>query len=1073
VQVRVVAALLLVAALAGQLAAAAPARWSQEFVNKVYTVSLPLVFGGDEYRWTGSSLSLESSGRVYYVEFSSTPSDWRALSGTWTVSGGFLAASPPDPSSWGIYEYGSVIPTSSEPQLFFEAYMVSASATRGGISLSSSLGDTSDPQTSPSIVATVDAKAGICIEAAPPLAEYPPAPPENGDVWLRLVYYPAGRYEAFADVGDGWVPVALGPTVSSDVALRLIVAGDGEWRFGYVAVYRERVVYIRGLPAGSVVQLYSGSRLVASAMADATGYASLDVSGAHIPIRDAKVKVYMPPMTVHYYDGTRDKYSGAVGGFLAVAGSSTVDIWYTVSLGESTTLYSARWILPPAASVVNLTLVNGSSRTAYTPASVSPFGPLTEALFSFPGGAAAEKMILYLEAPNIVSGFAIYSVERDVLDPAATAAGEALRALINVSDGSSPLSEANVALVLKRVPDAATLLTRTGSTDGDGEAALPFTGPAYPYRAIGLAYYSPLGTEWYFGIAEEAVKLAPTLTLTAPASVAEGSPLSLVARLHAGTRGITGAAIAFQVRVGSAWVTVATAVTNSTGYAAASYVPPGSGVAAFRAVYGGDEWHAAAVSPTIAVTVKRMPSISVEAPPSAPVGRAFTVNVTLSYGGSPLPGKRVVLQRSLDGSTWEYVADGVTGGDGVASFTVVEASRGRYFYRGFYAGDDVYASAVSPAAAVDIVLATASMSIAVQGANATLPAVVSVRLLGLDGPLAGKSIEVRVNGTAVCTAVTGAGGWARCTWVPPSPGWYHVEAVFEGDEEYGPARAEALVEAHKLSTRLHVSLLEKAYAGRPVRVSVRLTLANGTPIPGSVEYEWAGGSGSIHLADGAGVATLTPPGPGVYTVHFRYGGGPLYSPSSAVLEITAEKVPVKVSVEGADTAVEGGELELRVSVTDIFGEPVEGARVRVYLAGIEAASGVTGADGVATIKVPVAASGRLPLRVVVEEGDAYTGVDLEVGVVEAAPAPWKVAAPIVAVLAAILLLLYLRRRRGGVSHVPGGGAAPVPPGEGPVGGLLSLGVVGAEGVEARSPAEEEPVEACLYGCGEEGKKVVF
>ncbi len=1059
-QARVFLALLLAAAIAGQLAAAAPASWSQEFVNRVYTASFPLVFGGDSYRWTGSGLALESSGRVYYEEFSSAPGGWRALSGSWAVSGGFLAASSPDPSSWGIYEYGDAIPASAGPSIFFEVHMATASGTRGGLSLSTVLGDTGDPQASPSVLVTVDAKAGAGMEVAPPLGDYPPVPPEDGDVWLRLVYHPAGSYEAFADVGGGWVAVHSGSTGGGDAVLRLVVMGEDEWRFGYVAVYRGSAVAFRGLPPGSVVQLYMGSRLVASGMADSAGEAVLDVSGEHIPLRGARVRVYIPPMTACYDTGARRVCSGAIGRFLAVAGEASVDIWYRVSLGEGVTLYSVRWVLPPAADVVNLTLVDGGEATAYAPDSVSTLGPFKAAVFSFPGGVSADRMVLYMRAPNIVSGFTLYSVDRGVENPAATRVGEDMECTISASDGSSPLPGARVALVVKRVPDAATLLTRTGSTGSGGEAVLGFAGPAYPYRAVGLAYYSPAGTEWYFGIAERPVRLEPSLSLSAPPEAAEGEPVRLVARLHAGARGVGGAAVAFQVRAGAIWVTVAAVETNSTGYAAVGYLPHGSGVLLVRAVYGGDAWHSPAASPPVEVSVKRRPLIVVEAPGSVTVARPFSVNVTLTYRGSPLPGKAVALQRSLDGSAWETVDTGVTGGEGTASFMVTEAAAGRYLYRAVFAGDGVYVGATSDAAAVEAALAAAELALSVPVANATIPVAVSARLTSGGSPLAGKPVAIRVNGTTLCTAATGLGGWARCVWIPPAPGTYMVEAVFGGDGEYGPARVEAEARVYGLSTRVYVAPTERVYAGREALLSLRLTLANGTPLPGRVEYRWRGGVGAVVLANGSGVIRLTFPSPGNYTLEARYPGSSIYAAASTRLVVEAERVPVRVSVEAPASAVEGGEMEVRVRVVDAFDEPVGGARVHVYLGGSGAASGDTGPDGVAVLRVPVGAAGRLPLRVVVEGGGVYGGVDADMGVVEAAPAPWKVALPLAAVLAAAAILLYRRR------SAPGGAAVATPAGAGPAtppGGEALL-VASAGGV-ARSPVEEEPLEACVEGCG--------
>ena len=1020
-----VAVAALLALLSAGAVFAAPTVWSQGFTNNVRSFSFPLLSGGDVYEWSGSSLSRVRSGLLYFNDFSSPPSDWRATSGTWSVSGGYLIGASPDPSTWGFYEYHGVFSAPSGGMLYFETKVVAVPATRGGLSLADIDGDTGDAYSSPHVRVTLAAKTDTGFEYAPPYGLSSAAvPPSSGDVWMRVKYITSGRYETFADVGSGWVSVHADSTSSGDSFLRLAVKGDERWSFDYIAVYNDTVVRFTGLPAGAVVQIWVGDRLVASVMADSSGNAAVDLAGEHLPLRNARVKVVVPPMTV-CYTASAAWCGGASGRFRAVAGEPTVDVWYTVEFDDTVTLHSVAWIIPPRASVVNLTLVDGSTRTAYTPDSVSTYGAFKKAEFSFSGGASADKMILYIETPNIVEGYAVKSVDRDLLNPPSAAGGERMRALVNVSDGSARLMGARVALIVRRLPDLATLLMRTGSTGTGGRASLSYVNPPFPTLATVLAYYSPAGTEWYFGIAERRLRLRPSLELAAPSSGVEGEPVRLTARLHAGSRGIGGAEVLFQVRMGSSWTTIAVVETNSSGYAATSYVPPSSGGYRFRAVYAGDPLHDPAVSGDVVVAVKRVPVLAVSAPASARVGRPFQVNVTLSYHGSPLAAKLVVLERSVDGHTWTAVATAYTDAAGVARFTVTESSRGSYMYRARFAGDTVYAPVTSHTVEVGVVLNRAVLAVSVPSVNATCSAKVTVRLSGEGGePLPGKTVTVSVNGEPLCTAVTDAAGLAGCLWIPPVAGTYTVEASFPGDERYSPASASRSVRVAKLSTRLSASLGGEAYVGREALVHVALTLANGTPLTGTVHYS-AGpaGTGTVSV-HGEATLKLVFPAAGNYTVSLSYPGDGAHAAASAALRVSVKRVPVIVQVDKPERAVEGDTVTVRVRVRDAFGGPVEGAAVHVYVGGEPVASGTTGSDGVAVLQVPLGAAGKQRLRVRVEAGPGYKVADVDAGVVDVSLAPWKIALPAaLAVAAAALFLLWRRRRRRGA----GFGAAALPP----------------------------------------------
>ena len=1053
--------------LAAYWAAAEPTVWSQGFVNRVSTTSLGSVYGGDVYRWTGSRLVREASGSLLYEGFSSTPGDWRATAGTWSVSGGNAVGS--SPSGWGFYEYGRAVPRSAGDVVVFETKLVVDASTRGGISLSSTPGDTGDPYTSSSVVATLVAKSDAGMEYAPPSgADTSIVPPSGRPMWLRIVYYTAGRYEAYVDLGDGWRRVHGDSTSSVDVIVRLVVKDSGEAKFDYVAAYKGFTVKFTNLDPGSVVMLYSGDTLVASAMADASGEAVVDVSGLHLPLRDVKAKVVVPPMTLCVENVG---CSGAAGRFYAVAGEETVKIWYTKRFGDNVTFTWVRWVIPAQASVVNMTVTSGSSRSGYTSPRIYTLGQFKLVSFNMPGGVRGDGVTLYLTTPNIVDNFTLYSVDRGLSNPPDAYAGEAMRGYVEASDGSSSLRGARAALVFLRMPGRVRVATLTATTGADGFAVIGFEFPAHPSLIVALSYYSPNGTEWYFGIAEHPLKLATLLRMNAPPAWPEERDVPLVARLSSGEAGIGLREVRFQVYRDSSWVTIASAETNSTGYASASYTPPGPGVYRFRAVYGGEAWYSGSTSGVVEVVVKKVPLLTAWAPASAAVGRAFRINASLTYGGSPLPGRSLVLQRSIDGVEWSPVTAAVTGSDGYAYFTVVEPAAGTYYYRVVYAGDTEYMPRVSGRLTVEVGRIPVRITLEAGGPiNATVP--VELRALIVEeggGPVTGAPVTMTVDGRPLCTATTDAAGSASCIWTPVAPGPHRVSASFPGDEARMPGSASRVLIVHKLSVRLSASPSGVAYAGRPVEMKIVLALANGTPLDGTVDYD-AGpaGSGSVEVRSGHALLNLTFPSSGRYTVRLRYGGDAMREAASWEGGVEVEKVPVNVSVEAPRSVEEGGTAAIRVRVMDLFGEPVEGVGVVLWGDGVQLGASTTGSDGVAVIRVRWPGAGRLKLRVSVEGSGVYRATDVDVGEVEVRLAAWKIALPVgLAAAGAAVYLVWRRRRRGGPRGA-GGAAAAAPLGPGGPGPGRDPGA--RESLEGLlepagpvNPGEEEPLEAALWG----------
>jgi spore germination protein len=211
------------------------------------------------------------------------------------------------------------------------------------------------------------------------------------------------------------------------------------------------------------------------------------------------------------------------------------------------------------------------------------------------------------------------------------------------------------------------------------------------YGLQGLVFWA-VGSEdariWP-GLRSYATQRETALAVTAPASVASGTAITVTGRL---TRVTGGAAVANQTVTlqqkdagTTAWKSVTTATTSASGGVSFRVTPTVN--TQFRVVYRGN-WSYKAVTSASAVTSVKWKLTGTFTDPTIAVGSTATLKGSVKPVRS---GTKVVLQR-LAGSTWSDVGTKTAGTNGGYSFSIKGSKAGTYTYRLRVAGTTLNAA---------------------------------------------------------------------------------------------------------------------------------------------------------------------------------------------------------------------------------------------------------------------------------------------------------------------------------------------------------------------------------------------
>ncbi len=996
--------------------------WVQDFRPRTIEKSFEYIWGGDIYEFTGDDIILESSGLILYDEFNTLDSTrWTALSGGWAIEDGWLVAE--SAADWGFLEFNDLL-----GYAIYEVTLKSPGYNMLGLSLSRYSGDTSNPLSSTTSIASLSVKISAgTVYNPPPNSVNPIAPPIDQVFHLRIQYYGGGGgtayYSGYLRMDDEWeTVVAHQSTDAYSVVLRLTAyTPESPVLFDNIRVYRSLGIVVKDLPPGAVVELIEGNEVRKSVMASSPGIVTLNLADYIIPLRNWKMRIVIPPCTFLYLPGFHSGWG--LGTSIVKSDSDYGVIIYRKRFSPPVSMSEVFWTIPPRAEVINLTIVSGSTRTAYEPASIDALGDLNLADFPLSGTVEVDEMLLYLKTPNIIDSLTVY--RGGTPDSTHGWPGDAFRVDVKITDGVDPLEGANVQLQLKNRVSGSIIEVRNRVSNTLGEVEFDFNYPGASTAILTLAYYSPLGTEWYFGLRVYELKLETALTLTGPPISGSGIPLILTAYLYSGSVGISGQTVEFQVWTGSSWSTIGTDITDVSGYAEIAYTPPEPGLYSFRVVYTGSVYYTSSVSAPITVEVLPVPNLELTGPSYVGIGRVFQLLATLTYEGEPLEGKTVILEKSVDMEEWALVDVKITSDGGIAIFELSEEGRGVFYYRARFAGDDEYYRTTSNVVSIEIGLIPTTLTLeAPELANVTIPFTLTATLVDDEGnPISGRNIVFLKGTEVICEQLTSASGTVSCTIREVTPGNYEYSAHFEGDDVYAGSDSEVLpLTVYKLSVRLRIqrTVLE-SFVDEPLSFSVSATYANMTPIGGLTLYYYADGfliDSGVTNSMGIMTGEIIFDSSGTHEISVMFEGDGLRAPAVATATAIIRKKSVTLNVEVRGTPEEGRPFYVVVSAVDSTGDPVAGVTVVLEKSTnrefIPLATNTTREDGTAVFRVVEESTGVYKYRVTLEETRVFSTARSNEIKVRVKLAFWKIVLLIIIAIITIAFLIfafYIKRRK--------------------------------------------------------------
>jgi len=516
-------------------------------------------------------------------------------------------------------------------------------------------------------------------------------------------------------------------------------------------------------------------------------------------------------------------------------------------------------------------------------------------------------------------------------------------------DGSSPLAGRTVALKLGA-------LTCTAVTNASGVATCVVTASL----AVGsYATSASFPGDSYYSASSDAgtalVATRPTaLSVSAPASVQNGSSVTLTGTLLDGSSAIAGKTVTLTLGAQTC-----SATTNASGVAScALVVTQPAGTYTTTASFAGDTTYSpSAATGSISVTAAPGPrTTTVQIAVSGPltIGNTATLTGTLLDGTTPIAGKTLTLALGSNACT-----TGATNASGVATCTVtVTAPAGTYATSASFAGDSTYkASAGYGTVVVALRPSTLQLSVAGTVVSGNTITVTGTLLDGL-APIAGRTLTLAFAGQT-CTATTGATGVLSCLFTASQgSGVYPAVASFGGDAAYAASTDSAPVTVTLRATTATIAVPSPVAAGSSVTLSGTL-FAGTSPVSGKSLELWLGTQNCVATTNGSGVATCTialSQAAGSYATSAVFAGDAFYGASTGTGSATVTTSPrATIAVDGlSGNLLATGTIALTGKLL-VGATPLVGKTLTLSL-GSATCTAITSSSGVATCTVAAPAT---------------------------------------------------------------------------------------------------------------------
>lgn len=332
--------------------------------------------------------------------------------------------------------------------------------------------------------------------------------------------------------------------------------------------------------------------------------------------------------------------------------------------------------------------------------------------------------------------------------------------------------------------------------------------------------------------------------------------------------------------------------------------------------------------------------------------------------GTPLEGKTINFcwVTNVDINNPQSVcASAITDADGWAEYIIVGGlpkcpfsgpDECRYNVLAWFAGDDIYQFSQTD---FNILVRQFDTEIAVlnvagnQGDEVILSAALTKK--DDNSPIEGKTVNFKVNGVFVGSALTNAQGIATQAYtITQTKGKYNITAEFEGEGCFRGAEGKGELDVKFNGVLLTLEDVTICPLGKPI-ATARLTDLEGNPLPGrTIKFSINPETEGVTNAKGIAIGIFNPLPLGTYIINALFEGDADYASAAAssTLNVTPEKYPTKLTLDNVKGS-KGDQVKLRATLTDEKGIPLEGQTINFYVNGVFVGSSLTNAAGVATV----------------------------------------------------------------------------------------------------------------------------
>jgi RHS repeat-associated protein len=457
--------------------------------------------------------------------------------------------------------------------------------------------------------------------------------------------------------------------------------------------------------------------------------------------------------------------------------------------------------------------------------------------------------------------------------------------------------------------------------------------------------------------------LGALYTATAVATDASGEPLPNVT-------------VRFTVLSGPNAGRTGQAVTDASGMATFSYTSTQAGLDTLRAslvnLSGG-------TLNSNNVTARWIPTVNLLlSPPTAtnPVGNPYNATLQATDGAGQPVANLIVTFRVTSGPNAGRTGHGTTGANGQAVFPYTSTAAGTDTLEAtitLQGGNTLASNQVTAVWTAPLTLTLAPPTATHPlGAPATLVATLTD---GSHQPVPGSAVSFQVltgpNAGRTGQGTTDTAGQATFTYTSTVLGTDVLDASL------GQGLRSNRVTTTWIAIPAALTYLGPTVGrcGESQTLSALLTeSATGQPIAGQILTFNLGGQTATATTGGDGVATaaLTPAGPGAFPLTVTFAGGGPYTGSAVSLLIAVPRSATVLTYTGSFAVADGQAQTVSARLTDAAsGAPLPGRTV-TFTFGSLSASGITGADGIATATLTLPAgqlTGLAELRIAVA-GDA-------------------------------------------------------------------------------------------------------